>query len=210
VQDSQPPIADAGPDRVVVQGTSVPLDGSRSSDNYGIATYIWRVLPTVAGQEHRGARATFAFRQVGTFVVELSVVDLAGNPGTDTATIRIVAADSDGDGAADDNETSVLKTDPTRPDTDGDDLPDGADPNPTTPEINVVRWFVSWWGILVLLVILLALLAAGARRKKETPTQPNPPMAVPSTTVSEPTATPNFALPPPPEDEGELPPPPTD
>jgi PKD repeat protein len=202
VQDTQAPVAAAGPDRMVWQGTHVPLDGSRSTDNYGIATHTWTFNANGKNQVLRSDRATFAFHQAGTYEVRLSVVDLAGNVGEDTATIMVLA-DADADGLTEDEER-LHGTDPTRPDTDGDGLLDGADPNPTTPDIDVQRLFFSWYGILLLAVILLIVLAAAMRRPKEKP-QASPPKTAPKVAQPPPVAQ---SLPPPPDDD--LPPPPSD
>jgi hypothetical protein len=211
VRDTTPPIARAGPDRTVAQGTSVPFDGSRSTDNFGIASYTWTFLADGRSQVLRRDRASFAFQQVAVVEVTLTVMDHAGKVGTDTLTIRVVALDRDGDGVSDDDETTVYKSDPTLPDTDGDGLLDGADPNPTTPALDPVRWFVSWWGILILVVILLALIAIGARRKKEKPASPTLPAGSPQPVeIAPPPPAGDMALPPPPDDAGELPPPPMD
>lgn len=208
VVDSQPPIADAGPDRTIVQGTTVPLDASGSTDNYGIATYTWTFVANGGTRVLSDEHAAFEFRQAGSVVVTLIVEDLAGNLGTDTASIRVVAADRDGDGASDDDEVTD-HTDPTLPDTDGDGILDGADSGPTSPEINVIRWFTSWFGILVLLAILGAILVVGGRRKREEPESPTAPAQAAAPQAVRFPSVPAFDLPPPPPDEG-LPPPPDD
>lgn len=214
VQDTTPPVADAGPDRTVIAGTHVPLDASGSSDNYGIETYTWTFLANGQAQGLRGVRHTFAFLQPGTYDVTLTIGDFAGNTAEDVATIIVVAGDLDGDGLRDDEEASA-GTDPTNPDTDGDGIPDGEDPDPLAAEVNVVKLFLSWWGILFLFIILLVILAAGLRRRKEGESAPSPAPA-----KAQPEAAPRAAvrkvrpkgrkLPPPPPDEGLPPPPPND
>lgn len=191
VVDTQPPIADAGPDRTIIQGTSVPLDGSGSSDNFGIESFIWTFVANSAPQVLSGKRMTFAFRQAGTYAVRLIVTDLAGNSGEDTATITVAPADSDADGLTDDLEVAE-GTDPHLPDTDGDGILDGSDPDPLSGDL--VRFLATWPIVLVLSLTFLVLLAMifRRRRKEGEPVKPPRPRAPPPP--------PTFPLPPPPTD----------
>ncbi|TLZ50858.1 MAG: PKD domain-containing protein, partial [Methanobacteriota archaeon] len=159
-QDTQPPIADAGPDQTVATGVWVSLDGSGSKDNFGIASYTWSFTANGAPQVVRGERTVFAFSQPGTYDVHLNVLDLAGNPGDAVVRIRVIARDTDGDGMPDDTEIQT-GTDPANPDSDGDGIPDGTDANPLTPEVTARSVMLSWWGMLILLIIFLAILLAG-------------------------------------------------
>ena len=202
--DTHPPVADAGPDRTVVQGANVPFDGSGSTDNFAIAAYRWDFTVSDA----RGVRAAHAFPLPGTYSVVLTVTDLAGLADEDEAVVTVIGADSDGDGSWDDNETAA-GTDPTLPDTDGDGLLDGSDPDPKVAAFDVTRIFASWLGVLILLLVFLMLVAGGVlrRRKSEPASAPSP--AAPRPARPPVARIPSTAPPPPPEDQG-LPPPPLD
>ncbi len=97
VLDDTPPVADAGPDQSVDEGTDpVTLDGSGSSDAVGsIATYSWSQTAGTAVVLTGGdtASPTFAAPQVGpggeTLSFELTVTDDAGQSDTDTVDIVV-------------------------------------------------------------------------------------------------------------------------
>ena len=162
--DSQPPIADAGPDQTVVQRGVVALDASASTDNFGIESYTWAFTANGATQLLRGVSTTFVFRNPGVFTVHVEVRDLAGNLGDATARITVIAADSDGDGITDDNETT-RGTDPRNPDTDGDGIPDASDPDPLSADL-VRTVFLSWIGVLLLAILFLVILAVAVWRRR--------------------------------------------
>ena len=96
--DNQPPVADAGPDQVVLDADDsgselVVLDGTGSSDPDGTiasSDYVW----TLDGEEIAvGASASFAFT-VGVHDVVLIVTDDDGASDTDTARITVSAPDT--------------------------------------------------------------------------------------------------------------------
>ncbi len=97
VEDTQDPVADAGLDQNVDQGTLVTFDGSGSSDNDPLfdatVNYTWTFLD-LGTQTIYGVAPTYAFVRGGNFDVTLTVTDRAGNTGTDTVTIHIVAGPS--------------------------------------------------------------------------------------------------------------------
>ena len=195
VVDSQPPVADAGPDRTVLQGTFVPLDGSGSSDNFGIESYTWTFTANGRAQTLRAVRETFAFRQAGSVTVRLIVTDFAGHTAEDTATITVAPADTDADGMTDDEE-ATRGTNPNVADTDADGQVDGSDADPLAGDLNPVRLFSSWWGVLLLFLIFLVILAAGIRRRRKG-MEPTPPTV---RARSPPRPPPELPLPPPPTD----------
>ena len=93
IVDTMPPVADAGPDRLVTPGTLVTFDGSGSSDNAGvISNYTWS-LSDPAPVTMYGVSPAHAFATAGSFPVTLTVRDASGNPDSDTAAV-VVSADA--------------------------------------------------------------------------------------------------------------------
>jgi PKD repeat protein len=88
VADTTPPMADAGPDQTVKEGTLVTFDGSESLDNIDITSYNWTFMD-VTPQTLTGVNPTYTFTALGTYTITLKVTDAAGNSATDTVTIMI-------------------------------------------------------------------------------------------------------------------------
>ncbi|HIH00935.1 TPA: PKD domain-containing protein, partial [Thermoplasmata archaeon] len=89
VYDATDPVADAGPDQTVAVGTEVTLDGSGSTDNDEIVSWVWTFEDYGDDQTLEGEEVDYTFEDVGTFVVTLTVEDAAGNSDEDTVTIRV-------------------------------------------------------------------------------------------------------------------------
>lgn len=91
-----PPIADAGSNQIVSEGTSVSLDGSKSSSTYGsIASYTWAQTagPAVSLTGAGTSKPTFTAPDVGTqgtsLTFRLTVTDSGGLSSTDTCTVDV-------------------------------------------------------------------------------------------------------------------------
>jgi len=137
VLDVTAPIANAGPAQIVAEDTLVTFNGSQSSDNVDIINYTW-TFTDITPQTLNGTNPTYNFTTPGTYIVTLTVTDMAGNSATDTVTI-IVLLDTDGDGTPDttdpddDNDGTLdvndaFPLDPTETvDTDGDGIGNNAD-----------------------------------------------------------------------------------
>jgi len=103
--ESQPLIADAGPDQTVDEGVTVTLDGSNSSGpDDGIASYQWTQTdgPSVTLSDPITIKPSFTAPSGGvlgkTLIFELRVKDSGGLLSTDTVTITVFATViSDGD-----------------------------------------------------------------------------------------------------------------
>lgn len=81
-----PPVAKAGPDQVVTVNQLVTFDGSASTDSDGtISSYSWSNGLT-------GAKPTFTYSAVGTYIVTLTVTDNLGATSTDDVIIDVKAA----------------------------------------------------------------------------------------------------------------------
>ena len=97
-----PPVADAGPDRIVASGARVDLDGSGSTDDDGTFTWSWAQAPadtssvTLAGQTT--ARPYFTAATL--------------EPGVDDVTYRIILTLTDDDDATTSDEVTVTVTAP--------------------------------------------------------------------------------------------------
>ncbi len=144
INDNDDPVADAGPNQTVEEGTILTFNGSGSTDNIGITNYTWTFNDGLQNMTLYGVNPPHNFTVVGNFTVTLTVFDAAGNNGTDTMVVTANAQppDNDGDGILDDTDTDddndgfldeweiFLGTNSTDSndiplDTDNDGIPDG-------------------------------------------------------------------------------------
>ncbi len=88
VHDDIDPTADAGLDEEVGQGELTYFNGSRSTDNIGIANYTW-MFTDVTPQILTGVNPTYIFETVEVYNVMLNVTDWGGNWDTDNVTITV-------------------------------------------------------------------------------------------------------------------------
>jgi len=85
--ENSPPVADAGPDQIVLVNETVTLDGSSSFDPDGtIVSYTWDFGDET---QESGAIVSHLYAEEGTYVATLTVVDDNGATGTDTANITV-------------------------------------------------------------------------------------------------------------------------
>lgn len=91
VRDITPPTAQAGSNQTVNEGTLVHFNGSLSSDNVGIVSYIWTFMYGTT-KTLNGMIPTYTFYVRGNYRVTLNVTDAAGNWNTDTVTINVLDA----------------------------------------------------------------------------------------------------------------------
>ncbi len=87
-RDTAPPTARAGPDRTVYPGMTIVFDGSGSTDNIGIASYVW-TFDDGGPKSLSGVRPSYDFGTLGTYRITLTVTDLDGNRGNSTMTVTV-------------------------------------------------------------------------------------------------------------------------
>ncbi len=92
VIDLKPPIADAGPDVIVDQGTTVVFNGTNSTDNDAIFSYRWTFEYGGTTITRTGMVSSFRFDEIGEYLVALVVVDHQGNAAN--ATMRVTVRDT--------------------------------------------------------------------------------------------------------------------
>lgn len=88
--DDTPPIVDAGPNLIVNEDAIVTFDGSKSTDNIGITSYIWTFTDGTP-KTITGIYPTYTFEMPGDYIITLNVTDLRGN--WNTSAIRITVLD---------------------------------------------------------------------------------------------------------------------
>jgi parallel beta-helix repeat protein len=91
VWETTPPVANAGPDQTVDDGTIVTFDGSASTDNVGIVNWTWQYFNNGWFSVY-GVHATCQFDIPGLYNVELRVTDAVGNWDNDTMTLTVIDA----------------------------------------------------------------------------------------------------------------------
>jgi hypothetical protein len=94
VLDIESPIADAGLDQVVDQGTEVTFDGSGSSDDVGISQWSWTFRYSGQDWQLDGILSQFIFYIPGVYRVSLTVWDAEGNEARDDVVIRVLDTES--------------------------------------------------------------------------------------------------------------------
>jgi cytochrome c biogenesis protein CcdA/PKD repeat protein/peroxiredoxin len=87
--DLIPPIANAGADQQIVAGVSVSFDGTASSDNVGIISYIWTFWDGPPRQLV-GPTPAYRFTTPGVVDVTLNVTDAEGHWATDTLRLTVL------------------------------------------------------------------------------------------------------------------------
>ncbi len=97
VNDITTPIADAGLDDSVDNGTAYGFDGSGSWDNVDIVNYAWDIDASDGvdwdSPDYEGPALwdpTHTYNQPGDYTVTLNVTDAAGNSDTDTVKIDVI------------------------------------------------------------------------------------------------------------------------
>ena len=90
VVDLEPPIADAGQDVEVFEGSLVTFNGSGSSDNAGIDNYTWSFQYNGSSVELYGISPEFEFWTPDAYVVTLKVTDAGGLSSTDTMVVTVL------------------------------------------------------------------------------------------------------------------------
>jgi parallel beta-helix repeat protein len=112
--DIIPPLAKAGPDRVVDSGTTVNFDGSKSMDDSGaIASYTWEFEYEGDLEQLTGPSPSFTFLRRGLYTIKLLVTDASGNADEDTMLLEVVdlkppVADAGSDVTVDQGTTVVF------------------------------------------------------------------------------------------------------
>jgi hypothetical protein len=190
--DTQDPVADAGTDALVEAGETVTLDGSGSTDNDEIAAHEWTIVGNGLSLALTGPVVAHEFPDPGIFEVRLRVTDRVGNEDVDFAIVVVSPeGDLDGDHLPDaweaehfsdmtfgpeddpdgDGSTNLQEyadgTDPLNPDSDGDGLPDGEDPDPLVPREVPADW--TWLLLVVILVLSVVIAYLLLRRRRPVP-----------------------------------------
>ncbi|UCG69209.1 MAG: right-handed parallel beta-helix repeat-containing protein [Thermoplasmata archaeon] len=123
VADNIKPVADAGEDLLLTEGTECTFNAEKCSDNNAIEKYEWTIENGISPVTLEGMNPKYLFKNPGTYSVTLNVTDFAGNWAIDEIEITVLPDfDSDGIPDADD------------PDDDDDDVMDSEDAFPLDPE----------------------------------------------------------------------------
>jgi hypothetical protein len=86
--DTVPPIANAGPDQTVLNGTYVIFNGTGSYDNVGIIKYAWDFDDRDGiGEDAVGVIITYMYPSPGIYNATLTVYDAANNSRSDAAIV---------------------------------------------------------------------------------------------------------------------------
>ena len=92
VTDTTPPVADAGQDQTVDNGTVIYFDGSGSTDDLGIQSYSWDFDASDGiQQDSTGVTVSHIYTEPGSYIVTLTVTDTSGNTATDTCMVTVNA-----------------------------------------------------------------------------------------------------------------------
>ncbi len=85
VNDYIKPVARAGGNKTVNVDERIKLDASNSTDNYGIREYIWNFN----NNTYISKTINYTFKRIGTYRIQLTVVDITGNEGITNVTYTV-------------------------------------------------------------------------------------------------------------------------
>jgi PKD domain len=89
ILDTILPVANAGQNQNVQIGQTVTFNGGGSSDNIGVASYLWSFGDGTTGT---GVTTNHTYSSVGTYTVSLMVKDLAGNSAASSSSVTVEVA----------------------------------------------------------------------------------------------------------------------
>ncbi len=89
VIDNDEPIAIAGTNHRIEEGTTVEFNGNLSSDNIGIVAYQWTFTYDNLERYLDGVKTSFEFITIKNYEIKLTVTDAKGNEGTDTLWVNV-------------------------------------------------------------------------------------------------------------------------
>jgi hypothetical protein len=87
--DGIPPLAIVAGDVIANNGEATILNGSRSTDNVGVVNWTWFFIYDERDYTIYGERTTFDFDEPGTYSVQLTVRDGAGNQNSTVFTVTV-------------------------------------------------------------------------------------------------------------------------
>jgi PKD repeat protein len=90
VVDGIPPVANAGDDITVEQATIVWFNGTNSTDNIGIKSFLWTFEYGGSIITRTRMVSSFRFDSPGEYLVTLTVTDRQGNTANDTMFVRVL------------------------------------------------------------------------------------------------------------------------
>jgi len=106
--DAEPPVADAGNDRLANPGDLIKFNGTGSADNVGIVNYTWYFTYNGSAVFLYGSEPGFTFWMPGNYTVTLTVLDAAGNTDTDSVLVCISEPEVEQDNVSESTSASGL------------------------------------------------------------------------------------------------------
>jgi len=94
VRDSEPPVATFVVPETVELGTSIVFDASSSVDNIHVVSYEWKVTHKAVIQTFKGVMVDYPVDEPGTYRVQLTVGDGAGNEDVHATSFNVYAEDT--------------------------------------------------------------------------------------------------------------------
>ena len=90
VRDTEPPLADAGPDLIIEMGESYLFDGKACRDNAGITNYTWSFTYNNSNVFLYGMKHFFIFHIPGKYLITINVSDAWNNWDKDQMILTVI------------------------------------------------------------------------------------------------------------------------